>query len=205
MSYKGSPFPQVQYKMNSRRNKLILDDEKSCYCWCKSKTFCKTISLSWQVAEKIQEELEDYRSKEESIKKMKHDMGLETGSENDAAIGMLSDNTQVSTFNNRFFNCSYLMFLSFGALASYFSCKLLACVVGKKATYWHAHHNSDLYPRPGKFVLYWSSKRILTCWYLNLYFPSNCRNVPINVLDKNSEAGCIFWTRRKNYVESNVR
>ncbi len=53
---------------------------------------------SLQVAEKIQEELEDYRSKEESIKKMKHDMGLEAGSENDAAIGMLSDNTQVDTF-----------------------------------------------------------------------------------------------------------
>ncbi len=49
----------------------------------------------FQVAEKIQEELEDYRSREEDIKRMKHDMGLEGGNENDAAIGMLSDNTQV--------------------------------------------------------------------------------------------------------------
>ena len=48
------------------------------------------------VAEKIEEELEDYRSKEEDIKKMKSDMGLEgMGSENDAALGLLSDNTQV--------------------------------------------------------------------------------------------------------------
>ena len=49
-----------------------------------------------QVAEKIEEELEDYRSKEEDIKRMKHDMGLEGGTENDAAIGLLSDNTQVN-------------------------------------------------------------------------------------------------------------
>jgi hypothetical protein len=48
-----------------------------------------------QVAEKIQEELEDYRSREDDIKRMKHDMGLEGGAENDAALGMLSDNTQV--------------------------------------------------------------------------------------------------------------
>ena len=48
-----------------------------------------------QVAEKIEEELEDYRSKEEDIKKMKSDMGLEGGNENDAALGLLSDNTQV--------------------------------------------------------------------------------------------------------------
>ena len=47
------------------------------------------------VAEKIEEELEDYRSKEEDIKRMKSDMGLESGNENDAAIGLLSDNTQV--------------------------------------------------------------------------------------------------------------
>ena len=48
-----------------------------------------------QVAEKIQEELEDYRSREDDIKRMKHDMGLEGGNENDAALGMISDNTQV--------------------------------------------------------------------------------------------------------------
>ncbi len=48
-----------------------------------------------QVAEKIEEELEDYRSKEDDIKRMKHDMGLEGSNENDAAIGLLSDNTQV--------------------------------------------------------------------------------------------------------------
>ena len=47
------------------------------------------------VAEKIEEELEDYRSKEDDIKRMKSDMGLETGTENDMAIGLLSDNTQV--------------------------------------------------------------------------------------------------------------
>ena len=62
------------------------------------------------VAEKIEEELEDYRSKEEDIKRMKSDMGLESGNENDAAIGLLSDNTQVEicfilhfcTFNFKF-------------------------------------------------------------------------------------------------------
>jgi len=48
------------------------------------------------VAEKIQEELEDYRSREDEIKRMKSEMGIE-GSENDAAIGLLSDNTQVSS------------------------------------------------------------------------------------------------------------
>lgn len=52
------------------------------------------------VAEKIEEELEDYRSKEEDIKRMKSDMGLESGNENDAAIGLLSDNTQVFCFLN---------------------------------------------------------------------------------------------------------
>lgn len=77
MSYKGSPFPQVSYKEG---NIFFLNF---------------TFSKYFQVAEKIQEELEDYRSKEEDIKKMKHDMGIDTGSENDAAIGMLSDNTQV--------------------------------------------------------------------------------------------------------------
>jgi hypothetical protein len=54
--------------------------------------------LFLQVAEKIQEELEDYRSREDDIKRMKHDMGLEGGAENDAALGMLSDNTQVRFF-----------------------------------------------------------------------------------------------------------
>ena len=49
------------------------------------------------VAEKIEEELEDYRSKEDDIKRMKSDMGLEGhGTENDAALGLLSDNTQVN-------------------------------------------------------------------------------------------------------------
>merc|ERR1712223_1312365 len=50
------------------------------------------------VAEKIEEELEDYRSKEDDIKRMKSDMGLEGhGTENDAALGLLSDNTQKLT------------------------------------------------------------------------------------------------------------
>ena len=58
-----------------------------------------------QVAEKIEEELEDYRSKEEDIKRMKSDMGLEGfGSENDAALGLLSDNTQVSKMVDPFSN-----------------------------------------------------------------------------------------------------
>ena len=58
-----------------------------------------------QVAEKIEEELEDYRSKEEDIKRMKSDMGLEGfGSENDAALGLLSDNTQVSKILKPFSN-----------------------------------------------------------------------------------------------------
>ena len=49
--------------------------------------------FSSQVAEKIQEELEEYRSKEDDIRRMKHEMGVD-GGETDAAIGMLSDNTQ---------------------------------------------------------------------------------------------------------------
>jgi len=55
-----------------------------------------SLLLFVQVAEKIQEELEDYRSREDEIKRMKSEMGIE-GSENDAAIGLLSDNTQVSS------------------------------------------------------------------------------------------------------------
>ena len=49
-----------------------------------------------QVAERIQQELEEYRSKEDDIKRMKSDMGIESGvNDNDAALGMhLSDNTQ---------------------------------------------------------------------------------------------------------------
>ena len=66
---------------------------KSTFCQMKL-NFCFGINIL-QVAEKIQEELEDYRSREDDIKRMKHDMGLEGGAENDAAIGMLSDNTQV--------------------------------------------------------------------------------------------------------------
>ena len=45
-----------------------------------------------KVAEKIQEELEDYRSREDDIKRMKHEMGMEG---QDEAAGLLSDNTQV--------------------------------------------------------------------------------------------------------------
>ena len=47
-----------------------------------------------QVAERIQQELEEYRSKEEDIKRMKSDMGIEgSEKENEAALGMhLSDN-----------------------------------------------------------------------------------------------------------------
>ena len=63
------------------------------------------------VAEKIEEELEDYRSKEEDIKRMKSDMGLESGNENDAAIGLLSDNTQVEL---------WLLFCIFVLLLLYF-------------------------------------------------------------------------------------
>ena len=44
------------------------------------------------MAEKIQEELEDYRSREDDIKRMKHEMGMEG---QDEAAGLLSDNTQV--------------------------------------------------------------------------------------------------------------
>ena len=49
-----------------------------------------------QVAERIQQELEEYRSKEEDIKRMKSDMGMDGNvNETDAALGMhLSDNTQ---------------------------------------------------------------------------------------------------------------
>ena len=49
-----------------------------------------------QVAERIQQELEEYRLKEDDIKRMKSDMGIESGvNDNDAALGMhLSDNTQ---------------------------------------------------------------------------------------------------------------
>jgi hypothetical protein len=47
------------------------------------------------VAEKIQEELEEYRSREEDIKRMKHDMGIGGDESSDAAIGLISDNTQV--------------------------------------------------------------------------------------------------------------
>ncbi len=45
------------------------------------------------VAEKIQEELEDYRTKEDDIKRMKHEMGLD-GDESNALSAMLTDNTQ---------------------------------------------------------------------------------------------------------------
>lgn len=52
-----------------------------------------------QVAERIQQELEEYRLKEDDIKRMKKDMGVEgSTSENDAALGMhLSDTTQKLT------------------------------------------------------------------------------------------------------------
>ena len=36
-----------------------------------------------QVAEKIQEELEDYRSREDDIKRMKHEMGMDGMGETD--------------------------------------------------------------------------------------------------------------------------
>ena len=53
------------------------------------------------MAENIQEELEDYRSKEDDIKRMKHEMGVDS-SEADAAIGMLSDNTQVQRMTHNY-------------------------------------------------------------------------------------------------------
>ena len=56
----------------------------------------KCISIEdtiFQVAEKIQEELEEYRSKEDDIKRMKHEMGID--GQDEAAVGLLSDNTQV--------------------------------------------------------------------------------------------------------------
>lgn len=43
------------------------------------------------VAEAIQEELEDYRSSEEEVKKLKSSMGIDN--ESDAAVSMVSDNT----------------------------------------------------------------------------------------------------------------
>ncbi len=48
------------------------------------------------VAENIQEELEDYRSREDDIKRMKHEMGVD-GDGGDLAMGLISDNTQVLT------------------------------------------------------------------------------------------------------------
>ncbi len=51
-------------------------------------------TLFVQVAENIQEELEDYRSKEDDIKRMKHEMGVD-GEGSDLAMGLISDNTQV--------------------------------------------------------------------------------------------------------------
>jgi len=47
------------------------------------------------VAENIQAELEDYRGKEDDIKRMKHEMGL-GGDEAALMGGMINDNTQVS-------------------------------------------------------------------------------------------------------------
>lgn len=43
------------------------------------------------VAEAIQEELEQYKSSEEEVKKLKSSMGLD--GENDIALAMVSDNT----------------------------------------------------------------------------------------------------------------
>lgn len=45
------------------------------------------------VAEAIQEELEQYRSSEEEVKRLKTSMGIEGDNENDAALSMVSDNT----------------------------------------------------------------------------------------------------------------
>ncbi len=49
------------------------------------------------VAENIQEELEDYRSREDDIKQMKHEMGVD-GEGGDLAMGFISDNTQVLVY-----------------------------------------------------------------------------------------------------------
>ena len=49
-----------------------------------------------QVAERIQEELEEYKTKEDHIKRTKHEMGLD-GPDDSAALAMLSDNTQKLT------------------------------------------------------------------------------------------------------------
>ena len=52
--------------------------------------------IKQEAIEKTKKEMNDeFAKKEEDIKKMKSDMGLEGGNENDAAIGLLSDNTQV--------------------------------------------------------------------------------------------------------------
>lgn len=75
--HKGSPFPLVCITVIGKKKKSNQSNP---------------IILILQVAEKIQEELEDYRSKEDDIKKMKHDMGMD--GESDLALGMLSDNTQ---------------------------------------------------------------------------------------------------------------
>ncbi|XP_075214733.1 sec1 family domain containing Slh isoform X2 [Lycorma delicatula] len=45
------------------------------------------------VAEAIQEELEQYRSSEEEVKRLKATMGIDPGSESDVAFSMMSDNT----------------------------------------------------------------------------------------------------------------
>ena len=74
------------------------------------------------VAEKIEEELEDYRSKEEDIKRMKSDMGLESGNENDAAIGLLSDNTQVELWLLLF--CIFVLLMLYFQYFSHFTNKI---------------------------------------------------------------------------------
>ena len=119
-----------------------------------------------QVAEKIEEELEDYRSKEEDIKRMKSDMGLEGGNENDAALGLLSDNTQVWFLKNSnfaifpeffffqvflfdVFSRIFLVFLIsaifianfcwFFVTEAHICGELTSCPFGEKAPHWHAY------------------------------------------------------------------
>ncbi len=81
------------------------------------------------VAENIQEELEDYRSKEDDIKRMKHEMGVD-GEGGDLAIGLISDNTQV-----RMRSCllSHVVFKHYIVLSAPDICgELIACTIGEE-------------------------------------------------------------------------
>ena len=87
---------QTSSETGARKKPRSCDLDKHDTFWCNHKG-----SPFPEVAENIQEELEDYRSKEDDIKRMKHEMGVDS-SEADAAIGMLSDNTQVQRMTHNY-------------------------------------------------------------------------------------------------------